>query len=54
MKARDVMTSPVITIKRTASVREAAKLFLERHISGVPVVDDLGKLVGMVTEGDLI
>ena len=31
MKARDVMTSPVITIKRTASVREAAKLFLERH-----------------------
>jgi CBS domain-containing protein len=48
------MTSPVITIKRTASVREAAKLFLERHISGVPVVDDLGKLVGMVTEGDLI
>ena len=54
MKARDVMTSPVITIKRTASVREAAKLFLERHISGVPVVDVLGKLVGMVTEGDLI
>jgi CBS domain-containing protein len=54
MKAHDVMSSPVITVKPTASVKDTAKLFLERHISGVPVVDDRGKLVGMVSEGDLM
>ena len=54
MKARDVMTSPVITVKPTASVKDVARLFLERRISGVPVVDDQGKLVGIVSEGDLV
>ena len=54
MKARDVMVSPVITVKPSSSVREVAKTFLERRISAVPVVDDQGKLVGIVSEGDLI
>lgn len=54
MKARDVMSSPVITVKPSASVREVAKLFLERRISAVPVVDDQGKLVGIISEGDLM
>ena len=54
MKARDVMTSPVVTVKPTASVRDAARLFLQRRISGVPVVDDQEKLVGIVSEGDLV
>lgn len=54
MKARDVMVSPVITVKPSASVREVAKLFLERRISAVPVVDDQSKLVGIVSEGDLM
>ena len=54
MKARDVMTSPVITVKPTASVKDVARLFLKRRISGVPVVDDQGKLVGIVSEGDLV
>ena len=54
MKARDVMTSPVITVKPTTSVKEVARLFLERRISAVPVVDDLGKIVGIVSEGDLV
>jgi len=54
MKARDVMVSPVITVKPSASVREVAKTFLERRISAVPVVDDQGKLVGIVSEGDLM
>lgn len=54
MKARDVMVSPVITVKPTASVTEAAKIFLERRISAVPVVNDGGELVGIVSEGDLI
>jgi CBS-domain-containing membrane protein len=54
MKARDVMVSPVITVKPSSSVKEVAEIFLERRISAVPVVDDEGKLVGIVSEGDLM
>lgn len=54
MKASDIMVSPVITAKPNASVKDIAKLFLERGISAVPVVDDAGMLVGIVSEGDLI
>jgi len=53
MKARDVMVSPVVTVKPSSSVRDVAKILLERRISAVPVVDD-GKLVGIVSEGDLL
>jgi CBS domain-containing protein len=42
MQARDVMVSPVVTVKPSASVTEAAKLLLDRRISAVPVVDDQG------------
>ncbi len=54
MKARDVMTTPVITAKPTASVLEVAKLLLQRHISAVPVVEEKGKLVGIISESDLM
>jgi CBS domain-containing protein len=54
MKARDVMVSPVVTVKPSASVKEVAKLLLQRRISAVPVVDDQGKVVGIVSEGDLL
>ena len=54
MKARDVMVSPVITVKLSASVQEVAKILLERRIGAVPVVDEHGKIVGIVSEGDLM
>ncbi len=54
MKARDVMVSPVITTKPSTSVREVAQILLAHHISALPVVDDAGKLVGIVSEGDLM
>lgn len=54
MKARDVMVSPVITVNPNSSIREVAKKLLENRISAVPVVDDGGKLVGMISEGDLM
>ena len=54
MQARDVMVSPVVTVGKSAIVRDVAKLLLEKRISAVPVVDDAGKVVGIVTEGDLI
>ena len=54
MKARDVMVSPVVTITPSCSVKELAKTLVERRISGIPVVDDQGALVGIVSEGDLL
>ena len=54
MQARDVMISPVITIRKSATVREVARILLEKRISAVPVVDNIGKLVGMMTESDLM
>jgi len=54
MKARDVMTQPVIKIAADASVMEAARLMLENRISGLPVVDAAGGWVGIVTEGDFL
>jgi CBS domain-containing protein len=54
MKARDVMVSPAITVKPFSSVREVAQTLLKERISAVPVVDDQGKLVGIISEGDLL
>ena len=54
MRAADVMTSEVITAGEDASVQEAAKLMVEHGISAVPVVDREGRMVGMVSEGDLL
>ncbi len=53
MNAKDIMTSPVITVGPETSVREIAALLLERRISGVPVVEK-GRLVGLVSEADLL
>ena len=46
MKARDIMVSPVITVKPYASVKEVVKILLEKRISAVTVVDEHGKLLG--------
>jgi CBS domain-containing protein len=48
------MVSPVITVKPHASVKEVAKTLVDRRISAVPVVDDAGKLIGIISEGDLM
>src|SRR2546423_14460755 len=54
MKAKDVMTPDVLTVDPDASVLEAIRLMLQRRISGLPVADASGTLVGMVTEGDFM
>jgi CBS domain-containing protein len=54
MKAHDVMTWGVISVQSNASVMRAAQLMLQNEISGLPVVDDKGSLVGIVTEGDFL
>lgn len=52
MLARDLMTSPVITIQQDASVADAAKLMLERDVSALPVLNDSGRLAGILTHSD--
>jgi CBS domain-containing protein len=54
MKAKDVMTAGVVTVTEDASITEAIRLMLQRKISGLPVVDSTGALIGMVTEGDFL
>ena len=54
MQASEVMTHAVIVISADASVQEAASKMLQHHVSGLPVADVSGTLVGMVTEGDLL
>ena len=54
MRAMDVMTTGVITVDPDMSVQAVAKLLSERGISGVPVVDAADRLVGIVSEGDLL
>jgi CBS domain-containing protein len=54
MQARNVMVSPVVTVGKAATVREVAKVLLEKRISAVPVVDEVGKVIGIVTESDLM
>jgi CBS domain-containing protein len=54
MKARDVMVSPVVTVGESETVRDVAKLLIGKRISAVPVVNGAGKLVGIVTEADLL
>ena len=50
----DVMTSKPITITPDASVSQAAELILNQRINRLPVIDDVGKLVGIVTRNDLL
>ena len=54
MQARDIMTTPVVTIATSASVAEAADLMLTRNIRCLPVVGDDGSLAGVISEGDFL
>lgn len=54
MKAKDIMVQDVVTVKPGATIREIAKVLIDHKVSGVPVVDRTGKLVGIVSEGDLL
>jgi len=54
MQASDLMTKDVVTVKPEMPVMEIAQVLAERHIGGVPVLDDTGKLLGVVSEADLV
>ncbi len=54
MQAKDVMTTKLVTADMETSVRELAKLMLTHRISGIPIVDPSQRVLGMVSEGDLM
>ena len=54
MRAHQIMTRSVVTVTPETTILDAANLMLQRHVSGLPVVDGAGKLVGIVSEGDFI
>jgi CBS domain-containing protein len=54
MKIEEIMTRDVITVVPQTSIHEAARLMVDHGVSGLPVVDEQGQLVGVLSEGDLI
>jgi CBS domain-containing protein len=54
MNAADIMVTNVVTVTPDQSVQDVAEILLDRRISGVPVIDGAGHLVGIVSEGDLM
>ncbi len=54
MLIQDIMTRAPITVKSSSSIADAARLLLDNYISGLPVVDDNGAIVGIVSEGDFL
>lgn len=54
LKAKDIMTRDVVSIKKGSSVEQAIKLLAQHRVSGLPVVDVDGRVVGIVTENDLL
>ena len=54
MRALDIMTSSVVTATPDMTIHDAARLFVDNRISGMPVIDATGQLVGIVSQGDLL
>ena len=52
--ASDIMTQDVVTVNKNQPISDLSKIFIENHFNGVPVLDNTGKVVGVVTQGDLI
>lgn len=54
MKTAEIMTRDVVTVKTSTSVSEIARLMVRQHLTGIPVTDDSGHLLGLVTDRDLV
>jgi CBS-domain-containing membrane protein len=54
IKAKDIMTKEIITVAPETEIAQAAKMLLDKRINGVPVVNQAGKLVGILCQSDLI
>ena len=54
LKVKDIMTKEIITVSPQTEIATAAKILLEKRINGLPVIDDSGKLVGILCQSDLV
>ncbi len=54
LTAKDIMTAPVVTLSPSMEIVAAAKILMDKHISGAPVIDDYGTIIGILTRDDLI
>lgn len=54
LRAKDIMTPDPLTVTPQAGITEAAQLLLDRRVNGLPVVDEAGRLVGILCQSDLI
>ena len=54
MLAKDIMTKDVITVTGDETLQNVAKIFVEKNISGLPVVDEHNRVIGVISEGDLV
>lgn len=54
IRVKDIMTKDVITVTKNTSIKELATILTEKKIAGTPVVDDDGKVIGIVCESDLV
>jgi len=52
--AKDIMSRDVITVRKDSTIKEVVELLVEHKISGAPVVDETDRLIGMISEGDLL
>jgi CBS domain-containing protein len=54
MTIRDVMTTSVLTVRPDTPLKDVARLLIDSDVSGVPVIDDQGAVLGVVSEGDFL
>jgi CBS domain-containing protein len=54
LKVKDIMTKELITVSPQTEIASAARILLEKRINGLPVIDDSGKLVGILCQSDLV
>jgi len=54
LKVKDIMTKELITVSPQTEITSAAKILIEKRINGLPVIDDSGKLVGILCQSDLV
>lgn len=54
LKARDIMSNDVVCVSPETKISQAAKLLLERHLNGLPVLDQKGLLIGIICQSDLV
>jgi CBS domain-containing protein len=54
MKAQDIMTKDVVSVKPEAKVTEVAKILYQKNFNGLPVIDNSGEVLGLITQADLL